>query len=104
MPGWHWKKSCATSRMPTPDDTFEIPSGSPHVRTFKQRRHRTSFGDNGAIRIWHRDGPVMLDLLGADGKTINDLLEAENESNRKVTSARSGTASRSKCGIDPSTP
>lgn len=67
-------------RMYPPDDRFEILSGSPFVRTFKQTRHRTSIGANGAMRITRSDGNVEIDLVGADGKTLADLLqEHENE-------------------------
>jgi hypothetical protein len=61
-------------RMYPPDDRFEVDSGSGHVRTFKQLRHRTAFGDNGAIRITLSDGTIEIDLPGADGRLISDLL------------------------------
>ena len=65
-------------RIYPPHDQFEIPSDSPRIRTFKQRRHRTSFGDNGAIRISRPDGSIVLDLAGADGKTIGALVQEES--------------------------
>jgi hypothetical protein len=61
-------------RMYPPSDDFEISSGSPHVRTFKQLRHRTSFGDNGAIKITRPDGTVEIDLPGADGRSVAELI------------------------------
>ena len=61
-------------RMYPPNDKYAIPSGSPQVHTFKQRGHRTSFGDNGAVKITFPDGTVVVDLPGADGKTVADLL------------------------------
>lgn len=66
--------SASDGRMYPPSDEFEIPSGSSKVRTFKQLRHRTSFGDNGAIRIARPDESVEIDLPGTDGRTVPDLL------------------------------
>ena len=40
----------------------------------RQRGHRTCFGDNGAVKITFKDGTVVVDLLGADGKSIADIL------------------------------
>ena len=65
-------------RMYPPDDRFEIVSESPRVRTFKQLRHRTSFGENGALRIVRSDGTVEIELSGADGKTVSDLILERN--------------------------
>ncbi len=61
-------------RMYPPSDEFEIASGSPKFRTFKQLRHRTSFGENGAVRITRPDGSIEIDLCGADGRSVADLL------------------------------
>lgn len=61
-------------RMYPPHDRFQIPSESSHVRTFKQLQHRTSFGENGAIRITRPDGSIEIDLPGADGRRVADLL------------------------------
>jgi hypothetical protein len=61
-------------RMYPPDDRFEIRSGSTRVRTFKQLRHRTSFGENGALQIIRSDGTFEINLCGVDGKTVADLL------------------------------
>jgi hypothetical protein len=66
--------SAADGRMYPPDDNFEIASGSPHVRTFKQLRHRTSFGDNGAVQITRPDASVVFDIAGADGRFVADLI------------------------------
>ena len=67
-------------RMYPPHDRFEVVSACPKVRTFKQLRHRTSFGENGAIRIETSDGQLVIDLAGADGKTIAVLyLESSHE-------------------------
>ncbi len=66
-------------RMYPPDDMFEIQSGSWGVRTFKQTRHRTSFGENGALEIVLWDGTVEISLCGQDGKFISDI-RAENKS------------------------
>ena len=72
----------ASGRMYPPHDRFEIPAASPHVRIFKQARHRTLFGDNGAIKIVYADGKVELDLAGLDGKSVAELLsEKYNEFN-----------------------
>jgi hypothetical protein len=68
-------------RMYPPDDQFEIESGSPFVRTFKQTRHRTSFGVNGSVLIVTSDGTVECDLPGLDGKKLVDLLEQKHETN-----------------------
>lgn len=65
-------------RMYPPSDDYEIPSGSPHIRTFKQLRHRTLFGDNGAIKITRPDGSAEIDLPGADGRFVADLFQ-ENQ-------------------------
>ena len=64
-------------RMYPPDDCFEIASGSPLIRTFKQTRHRTSFGENGSLLITRSDGVVEIDLFGPDGRTVRDLLEEQ---------------------------
>ena len=61
-------------RMYPPHDAFEIKSDSPSVRTFKQTRHRTSFGENGAICITGVNGKLVLDLRGADGRNISELI------------------------------
>lgn len=67
-------------RMYPPHDRFEISSGSPRVRTFKQARHQTSFGVNGSLLIARSDGSVEINLAGADNKTVTNLLEEqENE-------------------------
>ena len=69
-------------RMYPPDDRFEIQSGCPQVRLFKQLRHRTWIGENGALRIIRSDGTVEIDLRGADERTVADLLlESNHESN-----------------------
>src|SRR5437016_3960448 len=60
-------------RMYPPHDRFEIESGCSLVRTFKQTRHRTSFGANGSLRITRSDGFVEIDLNGSDGRTVTDL-------------------------------
>lgn len=65
-------------RMYPPHDRFEIDSGSPRVRTFKQLRHRTSFGENGALRITTPDGTIVVDLAGADGISIAALLREDS--------------------------
>ena len=72
----------ADGRMYPPDDRFEISSGSPLVRTFKQLRHRTSIGANGSMRIKRSDGDIDIDLAGADGKTITDLLQEQEHEPR----------------------
>lgn len=67
-------------RMYPPNDNFEVMSNIPSVRVFRQLRHRTSFGDNGALRITKSDGSLMVDLAGEDGRFIGDLLaEVQNE-------------------------
>ena len=67
-------------RMYPPHERFAAPSRSPRVREFKQLRHRTSFGENGAVRTTTPDRTIALDLPGADGKSVGDLLvEDENE-------------------------
>ena len=68
--------------MYPPDDRFEIQSDCPQVRLFKQLRHRTWIGENGALRIIRSDGTVEIDLRGADERTVADLLlESNHESN-----------------------
>jgi hypothetical protein len=64
-------------RIYPPHDRFEIETASPRVRTFKQLRHRTSFGENGALQITTAAGTVVLDLAGADGKSIAALLQED---------------------------
>jgi hypothetical protein len=68
-------------RMYPPDDRFEVDSSSPRVRLFKQKRHRTWFGENGAFRIISWEGTVEIDLPGADGRTIDSLMETAYELN-----------------------
>jgi hypothetical protein len=72
-------------RMYPPDDRFETKQECPTVRLFKQRAHRTYFGENGSLKIVTADGSVELDFQGADGKSVSDLLmEYENERARKT--------------------
>jgi hypothetical protein len=60
-------------RMYPPHDRFEVSSGSPLVRKFRQLRHFTYIGENGALRIEIAGGSVELDLPGTDGKLIEDI-------------------------------
>jgi hypothetical protein len=69
-------------RMYPPHDRFEIEAGSPRIRIFKQFRHRTTFGENGALRITTPDGAVVIDLPGTDGKSIAALLEEDGNEPR----------------------
>jgi len=67
-------------RMYPPHDRFEIPSGASSVRCFKQRRHRTFIGANGAFRVSNPDGSFAIDLEGEDGRSVEELLrEGEKE-------------------------
>jgi hypothetical protein len=66
-------------RMYPPDDNFEKPSGSRHVRLFKHKRHSTLIGANGALRIVRASGAVEVDLSGTDGRTVADLMEYDHE-------------------------
>ncbi len=69
-------------RMYPPSDNFEVDSGTLQVRLFKQRRHRTYIGDNGALQIATAQGNLAIDLAGSDGRTITDLVkESSNEPN-----------------------
>ena len=69
-------------RMYPPHDKYERRSTSSHVRIFKQARHLTFFGNNGALKIVYADGTVELDLFGIDGRFVADfLLEPDNELN-----------------------
>jgi hypothetical protein len=61
-------------RMYPPNEQFEVASGSPEVRIFRQRRHKTFVGENGALRICSSDGRVLIDLAGDDGRSLDDLL------------------------------
>jgi hypothetical protein len=69
-------------RMYPPDDKFEVASGSPLVRTFKQTRHRTSIGENGSLQIIRSDGNVEIDLCGSDGRTVAELAEEQKNESR----------------------
>jgi hypothetical protein len=60
-------------RMYPPHDRFEIASEWPQIQIFKQTRHRTYFGANGAMKIESSEGTVMIDLRGRDGRSIGDL-------------------------------
>ena len=64
-------------RMYPPDERFEIRSSNDQVRVFKQLRHRTYIGKNGAVEITNTSGTVALDLAGADDLTISDLLSGD---------------------------
>jgi hypothetical protein len=68
-------------RMYPPHDDFEIDTGNPRVRSFRHKaRHKTSFGTNGAILIT-LGADTVIDLPGADGLTVPDLMtETNNES------------------------
>jgi hypothetical protein len=66
-------------RMYPPHDDFEIASGSEDVRTFKQARHRTSFGENGALRISFGNGSIEVDLPGSDGRIVAELESETND-------------------------
>jgi hypothetical protein len=67
-------------RMYPPHANNAIPSGSAHIRAFRQKGHRTFIGDNGALRIERLDGVAEIDLAGIDGRKIADLrAETENE-------------------------
>ena len=67
-------------RMYGPHDRFAFRSGSPRISAWGQTGHRTFIGDNGAMRIERRaDGAAEIDLPGGDGKTIADLMDAQDE-------------------------
>ena len=66
-------------RMYPADDRFEKTSGSPQVRLFRQKRHQTWIGQNGALKIASWQGTIEIDLPGADGHTVDSLLEATHE-------------------------
>lgn len=65
-------------RMYPPGDGFEFLTGSSRVRAFRQLHHSTWIGENGALRIVRIDRTVEIDLAGADGKTVTDLLSESN--------------------------
>ena len=71
--------SRADGRMYPPDDRYEIHSGCEQVRAFKQTRHLTSFGTNGAVKIVFSDGTIEVDLPGADGRTVQELMQKSAE-------------------------
>lgn len=62
-------------RMYPPHPNHERETGNIRVRKFRQRRHVTLIGENGAIRVETLDGAVALDLAGSDGKYIAALFE-----------------------------
>jgi len=64
----------ADGRMYPPDERFEFDSGSPCVRAFRMRRHRTLIGNNGSLKIISSSGKIEIDLRGADQRSIDDLL------------------------------
>jgi hypothetical protein len=67
-------------RMYPPHDDFEIDTGTTEVRTFRHKaRHRTSFGNNGAIQITGVDGILIIDLPGSDGRTVATLMKEAAE-------------------------
>lgn len=66
-------------RMYPPDDIFEKASGSPLVRLFRQKRHKTWIGENGALKIVSWEGTVEIDLPGADLQTVDSLMEITHE-------------------------
>jgi hypothetical protein len=64
-------------RMYPPHEIYERASGHIDVRFFLHKRHRTWIGKNGALKFASAEGSVDLDLPGADGQTIANLLEAK---------------------------
>jgi hypothetical protein len=69
-------------RMYPPHDRYEIRSASPRIRAFRQKGHKTYFGDNGALLIERLNGEIEINLSGANGETIDDLrLEKRSEPN-----------------------
>src|SRR5580704_7216946 len=65
-------------RMYPPHMKREVRSDAPGIRSFRQKRHLTSFADNGAIEIVEvRDGAPLLDhpvfeKPGAEGRRVAD--------------------------------
>ena len=62
-------------RMYPPHDDFERSSGSPFVRLWRHRRHKTYIGSNGALQIERASGFIEVDIPGCDGKCVCELLE-----------------------------
>ena len=67
-------------RMYPPHANNGVQSGSKQIRAFRQRAHRTFFGNNGSVLIERLDGTVEINLAGEDGRTVMDIrTETENE-------------------------
>jgi len=86
------KEAPPDGRMYPPFHKREVASGVSGVRSFRQRKHLTSFGENGAIEICELDKnrqpvlPPLLEKAGADGRHISDYRRSADEQDR--TTAR----------------
>ncbi len=77
LSGIPYDPAAAVERVP-PDGRmyppYVVSLMSPRVTVFFHIRHRTAIATNGAIRIT-LDGAVVLDKPGADGRTIDAVID-----------------------------
>ena len=79
------KEAPPDGRMYPPFHKREVASGLSGVRSFRQRKHWTSFSENGAIEICELDKngrpvlPPFFQKAGADGRNISDYRRSPDE-------------------------